>query len=133
VTRIPDFGEFGDQRLRAQDFAVDENAVEIEDDGVGSIRHDDLPTPRGASWQFDTLPLARQQRAGRCKWNRLERSRADAQLRRMSSRRPFRKTSPEIFRLPAMLCVRFPFSLRNVEDLLHEHGVEVTHETVRTS
>ncbi len=30
-----------------------------------------------------------------------------------------------------MLYVRFPLSLRNVEDLLHERGVEVSHETVR--
>ncbi len=27
--------------------------------------------------------------------------------------------------------VRFPLSLRNVEDLLHERGVEISHETVR--
>lgn len=26
---------------------------------------------------------------------------------------------------------RFPLSLRNVEDLLHERGVEISHETVR--
>ena len=29
-----------------------------------------------------------------------------------------------------MLYVRFPLSLRNVEDLLHERGVDVSHETV---
>ncbi len=46
---------------------------------------------------------------------------------------PFRyfKTSPEIIRLAVMLYVRFPLSLRNVEDLLHERGVDVSHETVR--
>lgn len=35
---------------------------------------------------------------------------------------PFKyfKTSPEIIRLAVMLYVRFPLSLRNVEDLLHE-------------
>jgi putative transposase len=27
--------------------------------------------------------------------------------------------------------IRFPLSLRNVEDLLHERGIDVTHETVR--
>ena len=27
--------------------------------------------------------------------------------------------------------IRFPLSLRNVEDLLHERGIEVSHETVR--
>ena len=29
------------------------------------------------------------------------------------------------------MCVRFPLSLRNVEDLLFERGIEVCHETVR--
>jgi putative transposase len=41
------------------------------------------------------------------------------------------KTSPEVIRLAVMLYVRFPLSLRNVEDLLHERGVEVSHGTVR--
>ena len=46
---------------------------------------------------------------------------------------PFRyfKTSPEIIRFAVMLYVRFPLSLRNVEDLLHERGIDVSHETVR--
>jgi len=46
---------------------------------------------------------------------------------------PFKyfKTSPEIIRLAVMLYVRFPLSLRNVEDLLHERGIDVSHETVR--
>ncbi len=46
---------------------------------------------------------------------------------------PFRyfKTSPEIIRLAVMMYVRFPLSLRNVEDLLHERGIDVSHETVR--
>ena len=51
----------------------------------------------------------------------------------MSQRSPFRyfKTSPEIIRLAVMMYIRFPLSLRNVEDLLHEHGIEISHETVR--
>ena len=51
----------------------------------------------------------------------------------MTEKNPFRyfKTSPEIIRLAVMLCVRFPLSLRNVEDLLHERGTEISHETVR--
>jgi putative transposase len=51
----------------------------------------------------------------------------------MTQRSPFRyfKTSPEVIRLALMLYVRFPLSLRNVEDLLHERGTEVSHETVR--
>ena len=27
--------------------------------------------------------------------------------------------------------IRFPLSLRNVEDVLHERGIEISHETVR--
>lgn len=51
----------------------------------------------------------------------------------MTKRSPFRyfKTSPEIIRLAVMLYVRFPLSLRNVEDLLHERGIDISHETVR--
>jgi putative transposase len=41
------------------------------------------------------------------------------------------KTSPEIIRLTVMMYVRFPLSLRNVEDLLHERGIDISHETVR--
>ena len=51
----------------------------------------------------------------------------------MTKHSPFRyfKTSPEVIRLAVMLYVRFPLSLRNVEDLLHERGVDVSHETIR--
>jgi len=51
----------------------------------------------------------------------------------MSKPNPFRyfKTSPAIIRLAVMMYVRFPLSLRNVEDLLHERGIEISHETVR--
>jgi putative transposase len=51
----------------------------------------------------------------------------------MSKPSPFRyfKTSPEIIRLAVMMYVRFPLSLRNVEDLLHERGIDVSHETIR--
>ncbi|CAH2395146.1 IS6 family transposase [Mesorhizobium escarrei] len=51
----------------------------------------------------------------------------------MTKPRPFRyfKTSPEIIRLAVMLYVRFPLSLRNVEDLLHECGIDVSHESIR--
>jgi len=41
------------------------------------------------------------------------------------------KTSPEIIRLAVMMYVRFPLSLRNFEDMLHERGIEISHETVR--
>ncbi|MFC4271365.1 IS6 family transposase [Sneathiella chungangensis] len=51
----------------------------------------------------------------------------------MKNHNPFRyfKTSPEIIRLAVMMYVRFPLSLRNVEDLLHERGIDICHETVR--
>ncbi len=51
----------------------------------------------------------------------------------MTKRSPFRcfKTSPEVIRLAMMLYIRFPLSLRNVEDLLHERGIEISHKTVR--
>jgi putative transposase len=63
----------------------------------------------------------------------LRRDSAIASPTLMTERSPFRyfKTSPEIIRLAVMLYVRFPLSLRNVEDLLHERGVDVSHETVR--
>ena len=51
----------------------------------------------------------------------------------MTERSPFRyfKTRPEIIRLAVMMYIRFPLSLRNVEDLLHERGIDISHETVR--
>ncbi len=49
------------------------------------------------------------------------------------TKNPFRyfKTSREIIQLAVMMSVRFPLSLRNVEDLLHERGVDICHESVR--
>lgn len=46
---------------------------------------------------------------------------------------PFRyfNSSPEMIRLVVMMYVRFPLSLRNVEDLLFERGIDICHETVR--
>ena len=41
------------------------------------------------------------------------------------------KTSPDIIRLAVMMYVRFPLSLRQVEDLLHERGIDISYETVR--
>ena len=50
----------------------------------------------------------------------------------MKNQNPFRyfKTSPEVIRLAVMMYIRFPLSLRNVEDLLHERGIDICHETV---
>src|SRR6478736_319150 len=46
---------------------------------------------------------------------------------------PFRyfNSSPEVIRLVVMMYVRFPLSLRNVEDLLFERGIDICHESVR--
>ena len=46
---------------------------------------------------------------------------------------PFRyfKTSPEVIRLTVMMYIRYPLSLRQVEDLLSERGIDICHETVR--
>jgi len=48
-------------------------------------------------------------------------------------RNPFRcfNSSPEVIRLTVMLYVRYPLSLRQVEDLLFERGIDICHETVR--
>ena len=46
---------------------------------------------------------------------------------------PFRyfKTSPEIIRLAVLMYIRYPLSLRQVEDILFERGIDITHETIR--
>ena len=48
-------------------------------------------------------------------------------------RNPFRcfNSSPEVIRLTVLLYVRYPLSLRQVEDLLSERGIDICHETVR--
>jgi putative transposase len=38
---------------------------------------------------------------------------------------------PEIARLTVMMYIRYPLSLRQVEDLLFERGIDICHETVR--
>jgi putative transposase len=43
---------------------------------------------------------------------------------------PF-NSSPKVIRLVVMMYIRFPLSLRNVEDLLFERGIDICHETVR--
>ena len=48
-------------------------------------------------------------------------------------RSPFKyfNSSPEVIRPAVMLYVRYPLSLRNVEDLLAERGIDICRETVR--
>jgi putative transposase len=54
-------------------------------------------------------------------------------MSRKKADNPFRyfHSSPEVIRLVVMMYVRFPLSLRNVEDLLFERGIDICHETVR--
>lgn len=49
------------------------------------------------------------------------------------STNPFRyfDSSPDVIRLVVMMYVKYPLSLRNVEDPLFERGVDICHETVR--
>ena len=48
-------------------------------------------------------------------------------------RNPFRyfNSSPEVIRLVVMMYVRYPLSLRQVEDILFERGIDICHETIR--
>jgi putative transposase len=48
-------------------------------------------------------------------------------------RNPFRyyKTLAEVILVAVMMTIRFPLSLRQVEDLLHECGIDISYETVR--
>ena len=51
----------------------------------------------------------------------------------MTAENPFKyfKTSSKIIRLAVMYYVRYPLSFRQVEDILHERGIYISHETVR--
>ncbi len=48
-------------------------------------------------------------------------------------RNPFRyfSSSPKVIRLAVILYIRYPLSLRQVEDLLFERGIDICHETMR--
>ncbi len=48
-------------------------------------------------------------------------------------RNPFRyfNSSPEVIHLAVMMYIRYPLSLRQVEDILFERGIDICHETVR--
>jgi putative transposase len=52
---------------------------------------------------------------------------------RAKSPSPFRcfNSSPEVIRAAVMLYIRYPLSLRNVEDLLFKQGIDISYETVR--
>ena len=53
-------------------------------------------------------------------------------MRMSKPKNPFRyfHSSPKVIRMVVMLYVRYPLSLRNVEDLLFERGIDIWHETV---
>jgi putative transposase len=61
-------------------------------------------------------------------------SRATPRKSRALPPSPFRRfhTTPEEIRLVVLMYVRFPLSLRNVEELLFERGIDICHETVRS-
>lgn len=46
---------------------------------------------------------------------------------------PFRyfNSSPEVIRLAVLMYVKYPLSLRNVQGLIHERVIEISHESVR--
>ena len=46
---------------------------------------------------------------------------------------PFRyfNSSPEVIRLAVMMYIRYPLSLRQIEDILFERGIDISDETVR--
>ncbi|MDF1720205.1 MAG: IS6 family transposase [Minwuia sp.] len=48
-------------------------------------------------------------------------------------RNPFHyfNSAPAVIRIAVLLYIRFPLSLRQVEGLLHERGIDISHETVR--
>ena len=54
------------------------------------------------------------------------------QQRRLMNQNPFRyfKTSREIIQIAVIMYIRSPLSLRNVEDSLHERGIDICHEGV---
>jgi hypothetical protein len=68
---------------------------------------------------------------GTVRVNWLEADRDVAQ--RLVMQHPFRyfNNSPEVIRLAVMMHIRYRLSLRQVEDLLFERGIDICHETVR--
>jgi putative transposase len=46
----------------------------------------------------------------------------------MSSSFRYFNSSPNVIRLVVMMYVRYPRSLRNVEDLLAERGIDISHD-----
>jgi putative transposase len=49
----------------------------------------------------------------------------------MSNHFRYFKSPPQVIRLVVMYYTRFPLSLRNVEDILFDRGIDISYETVR--
>ena len=66
-------------------------------------------------------------------WRQRNSGGAPGRARLVAMTNPFRyfNSSPDVIRLVVMMYVRYPLSLRNVEDLLAERGIDVSYETVR--
>lgn len=52
-------------------------------------------------------------------------------LSKLASPRCCFNSPPEMIRLVVLMYVRFPLSLRSVEDSLFERGIDICHDTVR--
>ena len=94
----------------------------------------DLPPPwRAIHSMTSPLPRSGIVRANapvsRRRFNALTQAHAETK----EAANPFRyfNSSPEVIRLVVMMYVRYPLSLRNVEDLPFERGIDINHETVR--
>ena len=84
-----------------------------------------------ATFEGESAKAVRKEAAGVVRAIRLEAGAGGPKHQRMKS--PFRyfNRSPEVIRLAVMIYVRYPLSLRQVEDLLFERGIDISHETVR--
>ena len=98
---------------------------------MGHVRGTEFETKSSVDWR--TGPFIRSTSVGSVRRTWLERGRAVSYLLPMTKHSPFKyvKISPEIIRLAVMMYIRFPLSLRNVDDLLHQRGIDICHETVR--
>ena len=67
---------------------------------------------------------------GHCQSKRLEADRRHPQPLRMENAFRYFNSLPEVIRLMVMMYVRYPLSLRQVEDLLNERGIDICHEMV---
>ena len=83
--------------------------------------------------RIKTVVCWHEQNAGQCQTKLAFSHLASLALGMTQPKNPFRyfDSSPEVIRLVVMMYVRYPLSLRNVEDLLAQRGIDICHETVR--